>query len=243
MTTSEAAKSWLMRFTWSVRSLRVCSNICASNYLSTMTDPAPKKPQLCLPTHPPECHRESGTERGRGNCEDRSAAALVSVETSQPATMVPVAFPNSSVGEGNGNYTTEGTSTLQETFLGLQDQQKQRGASADRIFPPGVQVVRGEDQGLATGMFCPLCLGDLFQFIVSEKRGFVMCPDRQVVNPSLCIIWCLSSNLKLSISVYVSVQPPAGGIAGLFYGAAKDRFWSSEGRGQGKIGLGKRADC
>lgn len=143
-------------------------------------DPAPKKPRLYLPKRPPD--KRVDTEEVRGSPGEGVTATLGSIGTDQPAT---ITLPNA------------GTQVFQETLMRLQ--QQHQGASADRDFPPGAQVIRGEDQGLATGMFCPLCSGDLFQFMVSERRGFVMCPSRQVASPSPRVILFLSSDLELSI--------------------------------------------
>lgn len=145
-----------------------------------MTDPAPKKPRLYLPIHPPERSDNGVTEEGQGSCEEEVTVTLSSLGTGQPAT---ITFPNSNV-RSNGNCAIAGTLDLRDTHMGLQQKQRQQEPSADRDFPPDLQVVRGKDQGLATGMFCPLCLGDLFQFVVSEKRGFVMCPNQQVMRSS-----------------------------------------------------------
>lgn len=146
-------------------------------------DPASKKPQLYLPKRPPGGGKSDGTKEGPGDCREEATATLGSFGTGQPAT-----FPNSNV-RSNDSYGVADTQALQEALMRLHQQQEQQGASADRDFPLGIQVVRGEDQGLATGMVCPLCLGDLFQFVVSERRGFVMCTSRQVANSSpMCII-------------------------------------------------------
>lgn len=143
-------------------------------------DPAPKKPQLYLPKRPPDNYKKNDTEEVRGSSREGTTAILGSIGTDQPPT---ITFPNSNVGSSS-NYGNAGTQAFQETLMRLQQQQQQPEASVDRDFPPGTQVIRGEDQGLATGMFCPLCSGGLFQFVVSEKRGFVMCPSRQVASPS-----------------------------------------------------------
>lgn len=170
----EAAKSWLSRHT------NYGSQQPASpNLLSTMRDRAPKKPQLYLPIFPRERRNDNVREDSRGSYEAEATAALGSHGTDQPAT---ITFPDSNV-RSNNNCATAGTLPPQEKLVGLQQKDRQQGDSADRDFPPNLQVVRG-DQGLATGMFCPICLGDLFQFVVSERRGFVMCPNRQVVNSS-----------------------------------------------------------
>lgn len=50
---------------------------------------------------------------------------------------------------------------------------------AERDWPLGMGVDRDKD-GLATGLFCPLCFGDLFQYLISEGRGLVMCPNKKV---------------------------------------------------------------
>ncbi|KAH8146647.1 uncharacterized protein LAJ45_09330 [Morchella importuna] len=39
------------------------------------------------------------------------------------------------------------------------------------------------ENGLATGLFCPLCFGDLFQYLISEGRGLVMCPNKKCPYP------------------------------------------------------------
>lgn len=175
----EAVKSWLLRHT----AIITRSNL--PNLVSTMRDRAPKKPRLCLPILPRERRNDNAREDGQGSYEAEATAALGSLGTDQPAT---ITFPDSNV-RSNSSYTIAGTLPPQETLVGLQQKQRQQGASADRDFPPNLQVVRGENQGLATGMFCPLCVGDLFQFVVSERRGFVMCPNRQVANSSpVCTI-------------------------------------------------------
>lgn len=158
-------------------------------------DPAPKKPQLYLPKRPPNNGKKNdSTKEGPGHFGEEATATLGSFGTGQPAT-----FPNLNA-RSNDSYGVADTQALQEALMRLHQQQGQEGASAGRDFPPDIQVVRGEDQGLATGMFCPLCLGDLFQFVVSERRGFVMCPSRQVANPSpMCIISGLNFDMELSI--------------------------------------------
>lgn len=174
----EAAKSWLLRHTEHASAV-------TSNLLSTMRDRAPKKPRLCLPILPRERRNDNAREDAQGSYEAEATAALGSLGTDQP---VIITFPDSNM-RSNNNCAIAGTLPPQKTLVGLQQRQRQQGASADRDFPPNLQVVRGENQGLATGMFCPLCLGDLFQFVVSERRGFVMCPDRQVANSSpVCTI-------------------------------------------------------
>ncbi|KAH0608682.1 uncharacterized protein H6S33_001816 [Morchella sextelata] len=52
----------------------------------------------------------------------------------------------------------------------------------ERDWPLGMGVDRDKN-GLATGLFCPLCFGDLFQYLISEGRGFVMCPNKQCPYP------------------------------------------------------------
>lgn len=173
-----------------------------------MTDPVPQKPRLYLPIRSSEKSSSNVTGGDRGSRETEAAANLGSSATRPPVTEVaasPISVLNS---DGNGTWAVTGSPTLQEKFLQLQKQQqqeeKQQGVPFDRIFPPNVQVVREEDQGLATGMFCPLCLGDLYQFLISEKRGFVMCPDRQVVNPSPVLVTRgLNSNLMNLVRVSI----------------------------------------
>lgn len=144
-------------------------------------DPAPKKPQFYLPKRPPDNYEKNDTEEVRGSYGERATATLGSIGTDQSPT---ITFPNSNVRDSS-NYGNASTQAFEETLMRLQQQlqQQKQEAFADRDFPPGTQVIRGEDQGLATGMFCPLCFGGLFQFVVSERRGFVMCPSRQVASP------------------------------------------------------------
>lgn len=132
-----------------------------------MTDPTPRKPQLILPI-PTVYRRPSDTQKGR----EIVATSGSDVTASSSMIQTDVDAP-----------TTIGAPDQHEPQPIDKQQQQQRETQEspiERELPANAKVVRGDGQGLATGLFCPLCLGDLYQFLVSEKRGFVMCPNRQV---------------------------------------------------------------
>lgn len=152
-----------------------------------MSNSVPQKPRLYLPICTSEPSKPNAAGQGRSEHEAEAAATLNSLAT-KPPTLSAAAAPITvlSVNE-NGTPGVNEVPSLQETALQLQRlREQQQVAPFDRDFPPNVQVARAE--GLATGMFCPLCLGDLYQFAVSEKRGFVMCPSRQVGSPVSIIL-------------------------------------------------------